>query len=76
MPDTTALDQDLERRQRQLEQLDRLAQRFGTSLSTAFAKNAADGRRLDDGVTPSPQSAPVLACYLVRGEKIASSDRP
>ena len=43
-----ALDQDLERRQRQLEQLDRLAQRFGTSLSTAFAKNAADGRRLDD----------------------------
>ena len=48
MPDTTALDQDLERRQRQLEQLDRLAQRFGTSLSTAFAKNAADGRRLDD----------------------------
>ena len=48
MPDTTALDRDLERRQRQLEQLDRLAQRFGTSLSTAFAKNAADGRRLDD----------------------------
>src|SRR5215207_3857441 len=48
MPDTTALDQDLERRQRQLEQLDRLAQRFGTSLSTAFAKNAADGKRLDD----------------------------
>ena len=48
MPDTTALDQNLERRQRQLEQLDRLAQRFGTSLSTAFAKNAADGRRLDD----------------------------
>jgi hypothetical protein len=48
MPDTTALDQDLERRQRQLEQLDRLAQRFGTTLSTAFAKNAADGRRLDD----------------------------
>src|SRR3954469_24766547 len=48
MPDNTALDQDLERRQRQLEQLDRLAQRFGTSLSTAFAKNAADGKRLDD----------------------------
>src|SRR5215218_6582403 len=48
MPETTALDQDLERRQRQLEQLDRLAQRFGASLSTAFAKNAADGRRLDD----------------------------
>ena len=48
MPDTTALDQDLERRQRQLEQLDRLAQRFGTSLSTPFANNAADGRRLDD----------------------------
>src|SRR3954453_10758451 len=50
MPDTTALDHDLALRQRQLDPLDRLAQRFGTSLSTAFAKNAADGRRLDDGL--------------------------
>jgi phage-related minor tail protein len=46
MPDT--LDQDLARRQKQLADLDRLAQRFGTSLSTALSKNVADGKRLDD----------------------------
>lgn len=34
-------------RQRQLETLDRLAQRFGTTLSGAFARNAAAGRQLD-----------------------------
>ena len=32
---------------RQLESLDRLSQRFGTSLSGAFAKNVAAGRQLD-----------------------------
>src|SRR3954454_18629014 len=48
MPDTTALDQDLEHRQKQLADLDRLAQRFAPALSAAFSKNVADGRRLDD----------------------------
>ena len=47
MPDD-ALDRDNERRRKQLEDLDRLSQRFGTSLSGALAKNAAEGKRLDD----------------------------
>ncbi|HEY8565727.1 MAG TPA: phage tail tape measure protein [Beijerinckiaceae bacterium] len=38
---------DAERHARQLETLDRLAQRFGASLSGAFARNVAEGRRLD-----------------------------
>jgi hypothetical protein len=37
MTDATSF--DLERRAKQLTDLDRLAQRFGTSLSSAFAKN-------------------------------------
>jgi lambda family phage tail tape measure protein len=45
---TGATSFDLERRAKQLNDLDRLAQRFGTSLSSAFAKNAQEGRRLDD----------------------------
>lgn len=44
MTDSTS---DLERRQRQLEILDRLAQRFGASMSDAFGRGAADGKRLD-----------------------------
>lgn len=39
--------------QRQLETLDRLAQRFGTSLQAAFARNVGEGKRLEgalDGV--------------------------
>lgn len=43
-PDST----DAERRQRQLETLDRLAQRFGASMSDAFGRSAADGKRLDN----------------------------
>src|SRR5215210_3367273 len=38
---------DAERRQRQLETLDRLAQRFGASMSDALGRRAADGKRLD-----------------------------
>ena len=41
------LGRDLDARQRQLETLDRLAQRFGASLSRAFDGGAADGKRLD-----------------------------
>ena len=39
-------DRDGERRERQLDTLVRLSQRFGTSLSDAFARNVAEGRRL------------------------------
>src|SRR4051812_19108962 len=39
---------DAQRRQRQLETLDRLAQRFGASMSDAFGRSAADRKRLDD----------------------------
>ena len=45
--DITTFDRDAERRQRQFETLDRLAQRFGGSLSDAFAKNVTAGQRLD-----------------------------
>ena len=38
---------DAERRQRQLETLDRLAQRFGASMSDAFGRSAADRKWLD-----------------------------
>ena len=38
---------DAERRQRQLETMDRLAQRFGASMSDAFGRSAADRKRLD-----------------------------
>lgn len=56
MSDTTAdtaaaagaeLDRSNADRARQLETLDRLAGRFGTTLSAAFARNAAAGRQLD-----------------------------
>lgn len=40
-------DGDHDARERQLEALDRLSQRFGTSLSDAFSRNVAEGRRLD-----------------------------
>jgi phage-related minor tail protein len=42
---------DLDARQRQLETLDRLAQRFGTSLSRALSGGAADGKRLDTALS-------------------------
>jgi phage-related minor tail protein len=48
---TTGPDRNLDARQRQLETLDRLAQRFGTSLSRAFSGSAADGRRLDTALS-------------------------
>ena len=41
----------LEARQRQLETLDRLAQRFGASLSGALGAGAADGKRLDTALS-------------------------
>jgi phage-related minor tail protein len=49
MSDETAADADRANadRQRQLETLDRLAQRFGNTLSSAFTRNAAAGRQLD-----------------------------
>lgn len=47
MKDDGAFDQILAGRQRQLETLDRLAQRFGTSLSSALTRNVSEGRRLD-----------------------------
>jgi phage-related minor tail protein len=47
-PNDSSFLRDNEQRQRQLETLDRLAQRFGASLSSAFAKNASEGKRLDD----------------------------
>ena len=45
--DRSAFDRDNAARQRQLETLDRLAQRFGASLSGAFSKNVAEGKRLE-----------------------------
>ncbi len=45
------LGRDLDARQRQLETLDRLAQRFGASLSRAFSGGAADGKRLDSALS-------------------------
>lgn len=49
--ETSAPDRNLDARQRQLETLDRLAQRFGTSLSRAFSGGAADGKRLDTALS-------------------------
>jgi phage-related minor tail protein len=52
MADQTSVpDRNLDARQRQLETLDRLAQRFGTSLSRAFNGGAADGKRLDTALS-------------------------
>jgi phage-related minor tail protein len=48
---TSSAGRDLDARQRQLETLDRLAQRFGTSLSRAFSGGAADGKRLDTALS-------------------------
>jgi hypothetical protein len=48
---TSETARDLDARQRQLETLDRLAQRFGTSLSRALSGGAADGKRLDTRTT-------------------------
>lgn len=47
MKDDAALERSLAGRQRQLETLDRLAQRFGASLSGALTRNVTEGRRLD-----------------------------
>jgi phage-related minor tail protein len=47
MTDATSFDRDAERRAKQLTDLNRLAQRFGTSLSSAFARNVQEGNRLD-----------------------------
>ena len=47
MDATSQFDRDGAARQRQLESLDRLAQRFGASLNGAFSKNVAEGKRLD-----------------------------
>jgi hypothetical protein len=60
MEDTMAADptsdtgRNLDARQRQLETLDRLAQRFGTSMSRALNGGAADG---DASTRLSPRSA-------------------
>jgi phage-related minor tail protein len=40
-------DRDAERRLRQMETLERLSQRLGTSLSEAFGRGASEGKRLD-----------------------------
>jgi phage-related minor tail protein len=45
--DPQSFDRDAANRQRQLETLDRLAQRFGGSLSDAFGRGAEQGRRLE-----------------------------
>jgi phage-related minor tail protein len=45
--DDAAFARSAAEKQRQLETLDRLAQRFGNSLSTALTRNAAEGRRLE-----------------------------
>ena len=45
---TDTLDRDNERRRKQLEDLERLSQRFGQSLSGALQKSADGGKRLDD----------------------------
>ena len=47
MKDDAALERSLAGRQRQLETLDRLSQRFGASLSGALSRNVVEGRRLD-----------------------------
>lgn len=49
--DPNAAGRDLDARHRQLETLDRLAQRFGASLSRAFDGGAADGKRLDTALS-------------------------
>jgi phage-related minor tail protein len=49
--DNQDFERDAAQRQRQLETLDRLAQRFGTSLSSALSRNVAEGRRLDDALS-------------------------
>ncbi len=48
---TSDTGRNLDARQRQLETLDRLAQRFGTSLSRALNGGAADGKRLDTALS-------------------------
>ena len=48
---SASLGRDLDTRQRQLETLDRLAQRFGTSLSRAFGGGAVEGKRLDTALS-------------------------
>jgi phage-related minor tail protein len=49
--DPSAFGRELEARQRQLETLDHLAQRFGASLSRALGGGAADGKRLDTALS-------------------------
>ena len=44
-------DRNLDARQRQLETLDRLAQRFGHSLSRALGGGATEGKRLDTALS-------------------------
>jgi phage-related minor tail protein len=51
MDDDLASGRNLEARQHQLETLDRLAQRFGASLSRALSGGAADGKRLDTALS-------------------------
>ena len=49
--DTATSGRDLDARQRQLETLDRLAQRFGDSLSRALTGGATEGKRLDTALS-------------------------
>lgn len=46
MPDTADVSRTFERQARQLETLDRLAQRFGSTLQTALSSGSASGRDL------------------------------
>ncbi len=49
--DPSTFGRDLDARQRQLETLDRLAQRFGASLSRALTGGASEGKRLDTALS-------------------------
>jgi phage-related minor tail protein len=49
--EASATGRDLDARQRQLETLNRLAQRFGDSLSRAFTGGATEGKRLDTALS-------------------------
>lgn len=64
--------------QRQLETLDRLAQRFGTSLQSAFSRNVGEGRRLEgalDGIGRALAGATARAAMRPLGASLADALR-
>ena len=77
-PDPGQANQANQATQRQLETLDRLAQRFGTSLQTAFARNVGEGRRLEgalDGIGRALVKAPARAVVKPLGASLTDALR-